>query len=125
MALDIDLASVPSDPKAALGYAELHALWKTGQQAFDQGRQLSDAAYLIWMMQVRMHLTQEELAVFDQSPKDNSIDEFRDEKSAALHSTESTRFERRIEVRILKPKRRPEGQRCWTPAAGNTPCRAV
>jgi hypothetical protein len=36
------------------------------------------------MMQVRMHLTQEELAVFDQSPKDNSIDEFRDEKAAAL-----------------------------------------
>jgi hypothetical protein len=36
------------------------------------------------MMQVRMHLTQEELAVFDQSPKDNSTDEFRDEKAAAL-----------------------------------------
>jgi hypothetical protein len=84
MALDIDLASVPSDPKAALGYAELHALWKTGQEAFDQGQHLSDAAYLIWMMQVRMHLTLEELAVFDQSPKDNSTDEFRDEKAAAL-----------------------------------------
>jgi hypothetical protein len=76
MALDIDLASVPSDPKAALGYAELHALWKTGQEAFDQGQHISDAAYLIWMMQVRIHLTQEELAVFDQSPKDDSTDNF-------------------------------------------------
>jgi hypothetical protein len=36
------------------------------------------------MMQVRMHLTQDELAVFDQSPKGNSTDEFRDEKAAAL-----------------------------------------
>jgi hypothetical protein len=61
MALDIDQAGVPSDPKAALGYAELHALWKADKEAFDQGRHISDDAYLIWMMQVRMHLTQEGL----------------------------------------------------------------
>jgi hypothetical protein len=85
MALDIDLADVPSDPKAALGYAELHALWKTGQEAFDQRQPISDAANLIWMMQVRIHpLTEEELPIFDQSPKDNSTDEFRDEKLATL-----------------------------------------
>jgi hypothetical protein len=84
MALDIDQAGVPSDPKAALGYAELHALWKADKEAFDQGRHISDDAYLIWMMQVRMHLTQEEITAFDKSSENISVDEFRDQKSAAL-----------------------------------------
>jgi hypothetical protein len=69
MTPEINLASVPSDPKAALGYAELHALRKADKEAFDQGRHISDDAYLIWMMQVRMHLTQEEITAFDKSPK--------------------------------------------------------
>jgi hypothetical protein len=37
---------------------------------------------MIWMAHVRMHLTPEELAVFDQSPNDNSVEEFRAEKVA-------------------------------------------
>jgi hypothetical protein len=81
MALDIDQAGVPSDPKAALGYAELHALWKADEDAYNAGRHVSDAAYMIWMAQIRMHLTPEELAVFDQSPK---FEEFRAEKVAVL-----------------------------------------
>jgi hypothetical protein len=83
MTPEINLASVPSDPKAALGYAELHALWKADEEAFNQGRRISDDAYLIWMMQVRMHLTQEEITAFDKSSENISVDEFR-EKSAAL-----------------------------------------
>jgi hypothetical protein len=81
---EINLAIVPSDPKAALGYAELHALWKGDEDAYNAGRRISDAAYMIWMAQVRLHLTPEELAIFDQSSKDNSIDEFRAEKTAVL-----------------------------------------
>jgi hypothetical protein len=84
MTSDIDLASVPSDPKAALGYADLHALWKDDQQAFSEGRHISDAEYLVWMARVRLHLTSEEKAIFDQSMRGNSIDEFRAEKAAAL-----------------------------------------
>jgi hypothetical protein len=41
MTPEINLASVPSDPKAALGYAELHALWKADEEAFNQGRRAS------------------------------------------------------------------------------------
>jgi hypothetical protein len=80
---DFDLASIPSDPKTAVGYAELYALWKVAQ-AFDQGLHVSDAEYLFWMARVRMHLTPEEKAAFDEASKNNSIDEFRAEKSAAL-----------------------------------------
>jgi hypothetical protein len=39
MTPDIDLANVPSEPKAALGYAELHALWKADEDAYNAGRQ--------------------------------------------------------------------------------------
>jgi hypothetical protein len=84
MTPDVDLANLPSDPKAALGYAELHALWKSDQETFNEGRHISDAEYLIWMARVRLHLTSEEKAFFDKSTKDSSIDEFRAEKAAAL-----------------------------------------
>jgi hypothetical protein len=84
MTLDFNLASIPSDPKAALGYAELYALWKADQEAFSEGRHISDAEYLIWMARARLHLTPEEKAFFDLSTKDNSVDEFRAEKAAAL-----------------------------------------
>jgi hypothetical protein len=83
MTSDFDLASVPSDPKAASGYTELYALWKVAE-TFGQGLHVSDAEYLFWMARVRMHLTPEEWAVFDESSKGNSIDEFRAEKTAAL-----------------------------------------
>jgi hypothetical protein len=43
MTPDFNLASLPSDPKAALGYAELHALWKADREAFNEGRHNSDA----------------------------------------------------------------------------------
>jgi hypothetical protein len=81
---EINLASVPSDPKAALGYAELHAPWKANEDAYNAGRRISDAEYFMWVARVRLHLTPEELAVFDESPKDNSIEDFRAEKAAAL-----------------------------------------
>jgi hypothetical protein len=84
MTPDFNLASLPSDPKAALGYAELHALWKADREAFNEGRHISDAEYLIWMARVGLHLTREEKAFFDESTKGNSIDEFRTEKAAAL-----------------------------------------
>jgi hypothetical protein len=38
----------------------------------------------MWMARVRLHLTPEELAVFDESSKDDSIEEFRAEKAAVL-----------------------------------------
>ena len=50
----------------------------------DQGQHISDAEYLIWMARVRMHLTPEEKAIFDEASRDNSIVEFRAEKSIAL-----------------------------------------
>ena len=84
MTPDIDLASLPSDPKEALGYAELHVLWKADEEAFNQGRHTSDADYLFWMARVRTQLTPEELASFDKSSQDSSIEKFRTEKSAAL-----------------------------------------
>jgi hypothetical protein len=84
MTPDIDLASLPSDPDMALGYAELHALWKADEDAFNQGRHVSDAEYLIWVVRVRQNLTPKELAIFDESSKDPSVDEFRAEKAAAL-----------------------------------------
>jgi hypothetical protein len=84
MTPEINLATLPSDPKAALGYAELHALWKAEEDAYSAGRRISDAEYFMWVARVRLHLTPEELAVFDESPKDNSIEESRAEKAAAL-----------------------------------------
>jgi hypothetical protein len=62
----------PSDPKAALGYVKLHALWKADQDAYNAGRRISDAEYFMWVAPVRLHLTPEELAVFDESPKDKA-----------------------------------------------------
>jgi hypothetical protein len=84
MTFDFDIAVPPTDPNAALGYADIYALWKADQDAFDQGRHISDAEYLIWMARVGMHLTPEEKAVFNEASRDNSIDEFRAEKSVAL-----------------------------------------
>jgi hypothetical protein len=40
MTPEINLACVPSDPKAALGYAELHALWKADEDAYNAGRRI-------------------------------------------------------------------------------------
>jgi hypothetical protein len=59
-------------------------LWKEDEEAFNQGRHISDADYLFWMARVRMRLTPEELAFFDKSSEGTSIENFRTEKSAAL-----------------------------------------
>jgi hypothetical protein len=84
MTSDIDLATIPPDTNAALGYAELYALWKAEENAYNEGRHISDAEYIIWMARVRLHLTPEEKAAFDEASKDNSVDDFRAEKSAVL-----------------------------------------
>jgi hypothetical protein len=84
MTPDFDIASVPTDPRVALGYAELHALWRADEVAHNEGQHISDAEYLFWMARVWMHLTPEEKVAFDRASKHNSIDEFRAEKSAAL-----------------------------------------
>jgi hypothetical protein len=85
MTPEINLASVPSDPKAALGYAELHALWKADEDAYNAGRRISDAEFLIWMGTVRLYLTGDEMALFDQSTQDDlTNEEFRAEKAAVL-----------------------------------------
>jgi hypothetical protein len=103
MTPDIDLATVPSDAGEALGYAELYALWKADEEAFDQGHHISDAEYLFWMARVRMQLTQEEKPAFDQASK-HSIDEFRAEKSAAL--VEILRARHGLPVAKIKRRRR-------------------
>jgi hypothetical protein len=56
MTPEINLATLPSDRKAALGYAKLHALWKADEEAFNQGRRISDAEYFMWVARVRLHL---------------------------------------------------------------------
>jgi hypothetical protein len=82
---EIDLARAPSDPKAANGYAELHKLWKADEDAYTARRHVSDAEILIWMGTVRLYLTVDEMALFDQSTQDDlTIEEFRAEKAAAL-----------------------------------------
>jgi hypothetical protein len=75
MTPEINLASVPSDPKAALGYAELHALWKADEDAYNAGRRISNAEFLIWMGTVRLYLTGNEMALFDQSTQDDLTNE--------------------------------------------------
>jgi hypothetical protein len=85
MTPEINLASVPSDPKAALGYAELHALWQADEDAHNAGRRISDAEFLVWMGTVRLYLTGDEMALFDQSTQDDlTNEEFRAEKAAVL-----------------------------------------
>jgi hypothetical protein len=84
MTPDVDLSVPPPDPEAASGYLDLYALWKADEDAFNQGRHKSDAEFLIWMATVRLYLTTEETTLFDHSSEDNSIEEFRAEKAAAL-----------------------------------------
>jgi hypothetical protein len=84
MSPDIDIETVPSDADAGLEYAELYALWKADEDAYNEGLHISDAEYLLWMARVRMHLTADEKVVFDEASRDNTVDEFRAEKSAAL-----------------------------------------
>jgi hypothetical protein len=52
MTPEINLATLPPDPKAALGYAELHALWKADEDAYSAGRRISDAEYFMWVARV-------------------------------------------------------------------------
>jgi hypothetical protein len=52
---DIDLANVPSDPKAALGYAELRALWKADEDAYNAG--LQEEAVLVAVRHARLFLS--------------------------------------------------------------------
>jgi hypothetical protein len=73
MAPDIDLASLPSDSEATLGYGELYALWKADEEAFNRGQRVTDAEYLFWMARVRQHLTLEELPVFEYPPGDGRL----------------------------------------------------
>jgi hypothetical protein len=84
MTPDIDLAGPPSNPDAALGYLELYALWKADEEAYNAGRHISDAEFLIWMATIRLHLTADETALFDDSSTFSSIEDFRAEKAAAL-----------------------------------------
>jgi hypothetical protein len=85
MTPEIDLARAPSDPKAANGYAELHKLWKADEDAYNAGRRVSDAEFLIWIGTVHLYLTGDEMALFDQSTQDDlTNEEFRAEKAAAL-----------------------------------------
>jgi hypothetical protein len=85
MTPEIDLARAPLDPKAANGYAELHKLWKADEDAYNAGRHVSDAEFLIWMGTVRLYLTGDEMALFDQSTQDDlTSEEFRAEKAAML-----------------------------------------
>jgi hypothetical protein len=85
MTPEINLATLPSDPNAANGYAELHKLWKADEDAYNVGRRVSDAEFLIWMGTVRLYLTGDEMALFDQSTQDDlTNEEFGAEKAAAL-----------------------------------------
>jgi hypothetical protein len=81
---EVDISVAPGDPKAGKEYAKLYALWKADEDAYNQGRRKSDAEFLIWMATVRLYLTSEKAALFDRTSKDNSIEEFRAEKTAAL-----------------------------------------
>jgi hypothetical protein len=40
---------------APIAYAELHKLWKADEDAYNAGRYVSDAEFLIWMGTVRLH----------------------------------------------------------------------
>jgi hypothetical protein len=84
MTPDVNLSIPPTDARAAKGYAELHGLWKADEEAFNQGRHVSDAEFLIWMATVRLYLTTAEITIFDHASKDYSVKEFRAEKAAAL-----------------------------------------
>ncbi len=84
MTPDVNLSIPPADARAAKGYTELYGLWKADEEAFNQGRHVSDAEFLIWMATVRLYLTAEEMTMFDHSSKDYSVKEFRAEKAAAL-----------------------------------------
>jgi hypothetical protein len=54
------------------------------ESAYNEGRLVSDLEFLIWMGSVRLYLTNDEGALFDQSSKDSDVKEFRAEKAAAL-----------------------------------------
>ena len=84
MTPDVSLSIPPTDARAAKGYAELYGLWKADEEAFNQGRHVSDAEFLIWMATVHLYLTTEEVTIFDHASKDYSVKEFRAEKAAAL-----------------------------------------
>jgi hypothetical protein len=66
MTNEFDLSGAPSDPTAAIGYAELYALWKENMDAFNHGRDISKADFQIWIDRVRKHLIPMELAFFDE-----------------------------------------------------------
>ena len=44
---EVDLSIPPTDAKAANGYAELYALWKADENAYNQGRRKSGAEFII------------------------------------------------------------------------------
>jgi hypothetical protein len=60
MTVNLDVSAVPTDPVAAIGYRELHALWKENQR-----QEITTAEFRNWIDRVRGHLTPRELAVFD------------------------------------------------------------
>jgi hypothetical protein len=84
MVPEVDLSIPPADAKAANGYAELYALWKADEEAYNQGRRKSDAEFIVWMATVRLYLSEDETLLFDLSSSGTSIDEFRAEKAATL-----------------------------------------
>jgi hypothetical protein len=45
----------------------LHKLWKADEEVYNAGRHVSDAEFLIWIGTVRLYLTGDEKAFFDQS----------------------------------------------------------
>ena len=81
---EVDLSIPPTDAKAANGYAELYALWKADENAYNQGRRKSDAEFIIWMASVRLYLSEDETLLFDLTSQGNTADEFRAEKAATL-----------------------------------------
>jgi hypothetical protein len=60
MTVDVDVSAVLTDPAAAIGYKELHALWQENQQ-----QDITTAEFRNWIDRVRGHLTPSELAVFE------------------------------------------------------------
>ena len=81
---EVDLSIPPTDAKAANGYAELYALWKADENAYNQGRRKSDAEFIIWMASVRLYLSEDETLLIDLTSSDDTVAEYRAEKAATL-----------------------------------------
>jgi hypothetical protein len=84
MTRDIDLAVPPTNPNAALGYADIYELWKADQGASTEATTSAMPNTSFGWHGGNAPNVGGKKAVFDEASRDNSIDEFRTERSVAL-----------------------------------------